>query len=463
MPSSWCIYTALSMSRLKRILLSSCLVAGMLSHPAAAETLEQAMVEALNHHPQVAQAVASRSAATESKKEEASGYYPHLNASVTGGRVYGDNSTSRGLTVTRGAAYSGYGEGSVGMDQMIFDGFAVRNKVAAAENRAESADKMILNVREDLAQKTVLYYLDVMRSAETLKQAKDHSAKIADYQSRIDSMVKEGAADESMSVQARDIKAQLDLTIIDLQGQLEGASARYAEMVGHAPVMPLVKPVPNIALIPTDIDAAIKQAMTTHPELQAARMVEEAYEHDTKAQKAAYYPNLNGELSYLKRDQSDLIGGEAIDARALVRMNWAWSVGGAEIARVKKSKFQQAESRAQRAEKERQIESTVRSSFADMMAAKERLALQNERLKINEDLFKTYQAQFEGSKVNLLQLLQTDNALFNTKLGVVNAEFRLLASQYAVVAGLGQLQNAVGIVPNKVSRITGAYGENTVK
>jgi adhesin transport system outer membrane protein len=439
------------MYRLKWILLSSCLLAGVLSHPAAAETLDQAMLDTLNHHPQIEQAVASRSAADETKKEEFSGYFPRLNASVAGGRVYGDNSTSRGLTVTRGAAYSGYAEGSVGVDQMLFDGFAVRNKVAAADNRAQSADKMIANVREDLAQKTVLAYLDVMRSADTLKQAQDHSTKIADYQSRINAMVAEGAADESMSVQARDIKAQLDLTIIDLKGQVESAAARYAEVVGHAPVMPLVKPTLNAATLPADIDAAIKQAMTTHPELQASRMAEQAYDHDIKAQKAAYYPNLNTELSYLKRDQSDLIGGEAIDARALVRMNWAWSTGGAEIARVKKAKAQKLESRAQRSEKERQIESAVRSSYADMKASQDRLTLQRERLTINEDLFKTYQAQFEGSKVNLLQLLQTDNALFNTKLGVTNAEYRLLASQYAMMAGLGQMQSLFGIVPNEAT------------
>ncbi|PJB71449.1 MAG: transporter, partial [Alphaproteobacteria bacterium CG_4_9_14_3_um_filter_47_13] len=58
-----------------------------------------------------------------------------------------------------------------------------------------------------------------------------------------------------------------------------------------------------------------------------------------------------------------------------------------------------------------------------------------------------YQAQFEGARVNLLQLLQSDNAVFNTKLGLMNSEYRLVASRFAVLASMGRLQEALTTLP----------------
>ena len=95
---------------------------------ACAETLQRSVVAALNHHPSVTAAMANRDAYIEEKKEQFSGYFPAISVGAAGGRIYGDNSTTRGLSVTRGAGYSGYGEGSISLTQMLFDGFEVKGE-----------------------------------------------------------------------------------------------------------------------------------------------------------------------------------------------------------------------------------------------------------------------------------------------------------------------------------------------
>ena len=65
---------------------------------ARAETLETAVLEAVNHHPGVNAALAARDAAIESRNEAFSSFFPQLRASAAVGRVYGNNSTSRGLS-----------------------------------------------------------------------------------------------------------------------------------------------------------------------------------------------------------------------------------------------------------------------------------------------------------------------------------------------------------------------------
>ena len=73
----------------------------------------------MSSHPSLSAAVAGHEAATLEKREKRSALYPTVNLSATGGRIYGDNSTSRGLSVTRGAGYSWLWEGSATLRQNI--------------------------------------------------------------------------------------------------------------------------------------------------------------------------------------------------------------------------------------------------------------------------------------------------------------------------------------------------------
>lgn len=418
-----------------------------LAAPGRAEPLSAAVETALNYNPTVEAAIANRDAYAAEKREQWADNFPTLNINGTGGRVYGDNSTSRGLTVTRGAAYSFYWEGAVTLTQPLFDGFETYNRVDAADMRKTSANYNITDVRERLALKTVMAYLDVLRTREGLEDIKDYDKKLEDYQTRIQKMVDEGAADESMVVQARDIRKQLESTMTDIEGQLRSAHAQYAEIVGHMPDDPMDKPVPRLDLIPDLVDDAIAYAKQHNPSLEAARYNEEALSYDAEAEKQSYYPDVNGVLSYRELDQKDEIGGEVTDAKAVVRLNWDLSLAGAQLARVHKAQKRQYEGKAKRAETERSIEKNVRTSYSDMQTSKDRVRLQRDRVKINQDLFKNYEAQFEGARVNLLQLLQADNALFNTKLTLMNGEYKLLASQFAALASMGRLQEALNVVP----------------
>lgn len=90
-----------------------------------------------------------------------------------------------------------------------------------------------------------------------------------------------------------------------------------------------------------------------------------------------------------------------------------------------------------------QIERDVKLSYAEYDTAGKQLELLGQRRELNEKLFKTYQAQFEGGKVNLLQLMQADNQLFNTKLEGINGRYRLMNAQYGVLASMGDLQRAM--------------------
>lgn len=417
------------------------------SSTAQAEDLSSAIEAALNRHPSVEAALANRDALGQDEMEQFAGFFPRLNLRAQGGRTHANNSVSRGINVERGTGTSYLWEGSVTLTQPIFDGFETYNRFAAAYARRISANFSIVDIRERLALRTVVSFLDVARGRETVGEIRQYRDKISDYVSRINTMVTEGAADATMVVQAMDIKAQLDSTLTDLKAQMENAMADYAELVGHLPDGDIQKPVPELDLIPLDERLAVSETLRTHPLLRSAAYTEEAFERDIKAEKGTLMPDLSGELSYLEKDLDDIIGGEVTDAKALLRLNWDISLAGAEGARVKKAKFRKAENEAQAMDQARQIEKEVRRSFSDFHRAHEQFSIAQERMKFTHDLFTTTQSQFEGGAVNLLQLLQADNGFFNAKLTQINAEYAALLSHYTLLASMGQLQRTLGVTP----------------
>lgn len=415
--------------------------------PAQAEPLTEAVVAALNHHPRIEAAFANRDALEEERLEKRSDYFPQLSVGLTGGRLYGDNSTSRGLSVTRGAGYSGLGEGNVALRQMIFDGFQTTKSIEAAEARRDSARLEIADLREKLALEVATAYLDVLRGRESLAALQGYGKTIDDYIGRIEKMVKEGAADSAMAEQARDIRAQLRATIAASEGQLQLAYATYVELTGAPPQDPLARPDLSKGLVPAQVAEAVAHARAHHPALRAAKMTEESYGRDAEAERAAIYPDITGEMSYLKRDQEDIIGGESIDARATVRLNWDYAVGGAYQARVRRALHRREESRAQYEEKERMLIRAIESAYSDARTAAEQARIQKERVRITEGILGAQRSQFEAAKVNILQLLQSENAVFNAKLSLMSADYREMMARMGVLASMGRLQEALNIGP----------------
>lgn len=427
---------------------SACVLAlCLMGAPVKADPLASAVAEALNNHPAVEAAIANRDALKEERREYVSDYFPEVSLSAGTGRMYGDNSTSRGLSVTRGAGYSWAHEGSLSLHQMIFDGFETLHRVDAATARKDSANFEIADTREALALRTITIYLDVLRNQEILARLKAHQVKLDDYINRIDDMVKEGIVDESMVAQARDVKAQLSSTQAAVEGTLATSMADYREVIGHDPEGEMTRPGDKSNLIEPDVEKAVEIALQKHPALQAASLSEVAYEYEADAEQGALFPDVSGEVSYTKRDQRDLIGGESLDTRAMLRMNWTLQTGGEQFARMKKTKYRQSEFHARRMERERQIERAVRAAYAEMKSAKHQTEVLNDRLHLGRDLMRTQNTQFEGGRITLLQLMQTDNALFNSEMSLLNGEYRHLAAQYAALAGMGRLQETLNIVP----------------
>jgi len=432
----------------KALLLSCCsLVLGGFSMPVFAETLQESVALALSSHPSIDVASAAREVANETKREQRSGYFPEINASASAGRIYGDNSTSRGLTISRGAAYSGLGEVSASITQPIFDGFETSNRVKAADARIQSEEYNIADARESLAYQAVQAYWGLFHSQRLLSKINSYNETIQSYLDRIQMMVDEGAADESETAQARNILLTLETSIIDYEGQVETALANYVQVVGNAPRSSLQEPLAIGHLVPKNSKEALPASQTEHPLLMSLDRNMQASEFDSKAERGLLFPSVDGELSLYKKDQKEEIGGEIEDGRALLKMNWLFNTGGAQFARRDRALAEKSELLARKQETLLQIQGDIRRAYVEMQTAQKQMKIIDERKTVAEELLSAYETQFEGGRVRLLQLMQTENQLFNVDIERLNADYRYKLAEYAVLASMGKLNQYLAQAP----------------
>lgn len=419
---------------------------------ANATTLSDSISNALSTNPAIETVNAQKTLAEEEYNENKSGLFPVLSANAQGGRVFGDNATSRGLSVTRGSAYSYLGEGGGSITQPLFDGFEVFNRMDASKARVVASDYTIADTKENIALRAAQAHLAVLQARDTLTQTKAYYDIIQDYQNRIQLMLNEGVADETEIAQAKNISIQLESTVADIEGQLQAAYAIYREVAGGMPKSELLKPEINIQ-IPNDVELSINKAKKNHPLLLSGMEELKALTHEIDAEKSTLYPDVDGELSYLKRDQREEIGGELTDARAVVKMNWNFETGGGQKARERQRKASYLETLNRNKETSRQIESKIRQAYVEYETALKQKDLVKTREVTTKELFEAYNTQFEGARVRLLQLMQAENQLFSTKLEAISADYRYLLSQVNILASMGQLTENVSFLKNTATRI----------
>ncbi|MGE4313369.1 MAG: TolC family protein [Pseudobdellovibrionaceae bacterium] len=422
----------------------------------SAESLKESVADALSYNPEIDGAYFDREAEEATLREKRSDYYPRLNANTSAGRVYGDNATSRGTLTTRGAAYSNMWDASFTATETLFNMFRTGHLVDAAKSRVEAAKLSRADVEETVALQTVVAYLDILRADSVLEKAKAHAARIKDTKSKVALMVDNGAADESELHLVEQVEVDLRKLVTELEGQVRDARIRYVQHTGRPPYGELTVPENDFsARIPADMEAAVVKAGSAHPQVRATDGLVEAGKSEVEAERATYYPTVEGEISAYKRDWEEELGGEVIDNRAVVRLNWDFETGGATAARVARERAEVNRAITDKETARRRVEALVRQAYNEKDTSSRLMKIASEKYDANNGLLGTYRKQFEGGVIRLPQLLRTENDVFLAEIDKITLGYRMMSADYAILSAMGELRQSLGVA----AKITGTEEE----
>lgn len=424
----------------KNVFTSVLCVAGLsLPLVTQAMTLEEATYIAIESNPSVRQAIAQYRESMESTEiARHAGYYPTVNVSAGLGRETTYEETSDDVSLTRR-------ELSLSLNQNLFDGFSTKYETERLSNEAEANRWNALIAVETTALEVAQAYADVLRYRELAALAdmnlETHTRIYGQIKLKSDTGI--GRQSDLSQITARLAKAHANnLAAVN---NLRDAESNYLNVVGELPPEDLIYPVPDRDLIPNTLDDAIQQALAKNPAIEGAKWDVRATESFRNSSKSSAYPSVNFSLERTWNNNVDGTAGKDEDLLAIVRLSYDIYNGGNQKRQEQVAVQQNLQASEIRRNTIRDTEFTVRLAWAAYEATLGQKEHIRQYVISTKESQIAYEKQFRLGRRTLLDVLDSENELFQARQDYVNADYDELFSEFRLFNAKGELMRAFRI------------------
>lgn len=409
-----------------------------------AQTLRDAVQAALASSPDVLEVTHARLGRLQELEQARGGYYPAVDLNAGYGFEYTDSPTTRARDLDAGERLWRQ-ETGISARQMVFDGFATESEVARQAARVESVDHQLQTTAQGTAVEAARAYLEVLRYREEARLAEEnlqvHRRILDQIRMRSDAGV--GRRADLDQIRAREALAQNNL--IAAQANLRDAMTTYKRVVGAEPGPELVPPAIDSVQLPESLEAALQIALQNHPALSLAEADVAAAHAQRDAARSAMYPRFDLELAGNHNVEVDGTPGRVNDYSVMLRMRYNLFRGGSDKARLRQTAHQVDEAKQVRDRTRRQVEETLRLAWVAYEATSRQLSLVEQQVQFGEATRDAYAKQFNIGQRTLLDLLNTENELFQARQTLAGTRAELMTAKYRVLEATGSLLQALDL------------------
>ncbi|OOZ35981.1 TolC family outer membrane protein [Solemya velesiana gill symbiont] len=431
------------MNKLPAFIGSTFLTLGLaLPATATADSLKDIVQHTLNSNPEVLIYKDERLARNQEVRQARSGYHPEINLNAGFGYEWSDNPliTAAGLDDVELTPI----EASLDFRQMLFDGYATRSEVQRQKARANSAAFKIEEIAEKIALRTVEVYLELLKQQGLLALAEEN---LQAHQRIFDQIRRRSATGVSRMADFEQISGRLALAesnVLASKNNVTEAEANYLRVVGQ-PSADLERPGPLVEALPETVDDVVSISVENHPILHSAAADIEAARAQHKAARHGFYPRFDLEISRTLKDDIDGVEGMNEDLTAMVRMRWNLYRGRKDEARTLETTRLINKAKDIRLNAIRQAEEAARLSWASYQTTLEQLSYLRRHMESSQGTRKAYKKQFDIGQRSLLDLLDTENEVFESSSAYLKADYTHQFAQYRVLKSMGKLLAALDI------------------
>jgi adhesin transport system outer membrane protein len=416
-----------------------------------AETLTEVIQRTLETNPDVLITINNRRAIDQELKQAQAGYWPSVELTGAYGRERSDNTSTRSrtggeITLTRQ-------ELGLTLSQMLFDGFSVKHRVAQQHSLVNSAAYRIKNTSENIALVTAELYLEIFRRQELLELSKNNVVVHQKLREQIRILVEGGVGRKADIHQSTSRLALAKSSLVNAQGNLRHAKINYQRVTGEFPkalTMPALTAVE--AAVPETVEIALDNALSNNPSLKVVHADREAAQSAHRQSKSAFMPRFSLELNVNENDNLDGIEGENDDINAMFRMRYNLYQGGADKARIQETAERIGTAQEVIRRTQRVVEENLLLSWNSLITIRTRLDYLKEHVNSTEEVLQSYKEQFKLGQRSLLDLLDSENELFNARASLVTAQYTKILSIFQLLERMGSLLDTLGIKRPKEAR-----------
>lgn len=335
---------------------------------------------------------------------------------------------------------------SISLRQVLFDGFATRNAVREFRYAKLSSYYDLLSTTDDVTLQVVQAYLDVQRYHKLAELARDNYATHKGIFDQIEQKVKAGAGRRVDLEQAAGRLALAESNWMTDAANLHDVQSRFQRLVGDLPADALMD-MPDLDAALPNVAHALPDAVNQNPALLSALETIRSARAGVAARKSAYSPTVSLEASQtVEHNQSGVMGRQSTGIVGVV-LNYNLFNGGTDSAHIREQAERLNGAMDQRDKVCRDLRQTVAIALNDVQRIKAQHGYLEQHQLSTEKARDAYRKQFDIGQRTLLDLLDTENELFDARRATVNADYDLPLAQARVLAATHNLLPALKLAP----------------
>ncbi|MDE2416868.1 MAG: TolC family outer membrane protein [Burkholderiales bacterium] len=406
----------------------------------APATLKSAVEQAILQNPEVKLRFHNLEAVQQERKVAEGGWLPRVDLEAATGTY----NTLR-PSLSSALDYSG-NRASIQLRQTLFDGFATSNDVRRLSYSQQAAYFDLLAASNQTALETARAYLDVMRYRDLVALAATNYTTHLEVHDRLEQKTKAGVGRRVDLEQASGRLALAESNWLTEASNLHDVSARYQRLVGELPAPSLAPADPLKASIVTG-QAFLSAGVKKNPEFLGAVSTLRAYRADSQLRRSAYSPTLEFRARQSFETNQSGVTGDYRDSALELVLNFNLYRGGSDKARIKQYLAKLDSAFDLRDKTCRDLWQTGQIAFNDSVRLAKQIPLLAQHELSTSKARQAYQQQFDIGQRSLLDLLDTENELYQARRALANAEYDQKLSQIRLLATEGSLLNAMKLRP----------------
>ncbi|MCB1508117.1 MAG: TolC family outer membrane protein [Hyphomicrobiaceae bacterium] len=412
---------------------------------ASAETLYGALARAYRTNPSLNAERATTRATDENVPQALAGYRPTITASGEVGVAATRTRTSVGTTnstITPAGV-------SLTVRQLLFNGFRTQNGVLLAEARVLAQRASLDNVEQNVLLAAVEAYVGVIRDGAILDLRQRNVAFLEEQVRAARERFEVGEGTRTDTAQAEARLAFAIALVSAARAQSTASRAIYRQIIGVDPQTLSPAELP-MRLLPSSQQAALDQALTTHPAIEASRHSVDAATYSVEVAEGALLPTVSLEAT-AAHSWEPSAGVSARDSlTGYLRFSVPIYQGGAATSAVRQATETLGAARLQLDVAREQVRAAVIAAHGGLVSARAQIESARAQIEAAQLALDGVIAEREVGQRTTLEVLNAQEELLNARITLVSAERDAVVAGYTLVAALGRL--SVGELGLQVER-----------
>jgi outer membrane protein len=328
----------------------------------------------------------------------------------------------------------------VNITQPLYRGGRTIAQTAAAEKTVASERAQLQVTEETVFFSVIQAYLDVVRDQATLDLAINNEQVLRKQLESTQEQFRVGTVTRTDVAQAESQYAGAIASRNQAEGNLQVSRANYQRAVGHLP--PKLVATKTRPILPATRDEALALAAAKNPNVVAALFAEDAARDQVQVIRGQLLPTLSVVGDYQRLNDVEFQHSDTVNASVEARMTMPLYEGGAIYSQTRQAiqnvgQAQGVTDNARRAA----VQSATQAWETIASERAQRISLV-EAVRAAEIAFEGIQAEQRVGTRTILDVLITEQQLFNQQVTLVTTEHDLAVAEFLLAEQVGRLTAA---------------------